>query len=253
MLDEIINLDKVATASIETAPFSHMIIDDFFVDDVAKALEGEFPDYDSDVWLGYNNAIEVKKINSHWHKFNPLTYQVLTLLNQQEVINLWNEKFNLSLFSDPGLHGGGWHIHKRGGKLNPHLDYNIHPKLNLQRRLNLIVYLNSHWQESWGGHLGLWQGESKPETLVKSVVPKFNRAVIFETVGSWHGLPEPIEAPEGQCRQSLAVYYLTEPQEGAEVRYKALFAPHGKQIGNHEVEALIEARVDMGRAKGVYE
>ena len=28
------------------------------------------------------------------------------------------------------------------GKLNPHLDYFIHPKANLQRKYNLIVFLS---------------------------------------------------------------------------------------------------------------
>lgn len=253
MLESLINLRNVEAATVELYPFSHVVIDNFFKEDVARNLEDGFPEYDSDIWLGYNNAIEVKKINSHWHKFDAFTYQVLTQLNQQGTIDLWNKKFNLTLFSDPGLHGGGWHIHKRGGKLNPHLDYNIHPKLNMQRRLNLIVYLNSNWDDKWGGSLGLWEGEDKPTVLVKSVMPRFNRAVVFETVGSWHGLPEPIEAPDGQCRKSLAVYYLTEPEDGAVKRYKALFAAHGDQIGDPSVESLIKDRVDLSKSKGVYE
>ena len=56
----------------------------------------------------------------------------------------------------PGLHGGGWHLHARGGKLNVHLDYSVHPKLHLERRLNLIVYLAQGWDPAWGGALGLW-------------------------------------------------------------------------------------------------
>jgi hypothetical protein len=34
------------------------------------------------------------------------------------------------LVADLGLHGGGLHSHARGGKLNVHLDYDIHPKLD---------------------------------------------------------------------------------------------------------------------------
>ena len=66
------------------------------------------------------------------------------------------------LISDPGLNGGGWHIHKQGGKLNTHLDYSLHPKLVLQRKINIIIYLNSCWKKNWGGNLGLWgNGSSK--------------------------------------------------------------------------------------------
>ena len=252
-MEEYINNLLINTNEIETHPFRHIVIDDFFKQNVAEELSAEFPDYDSDIWLGYNNPIEIKKINSHWHKFGPLTYRVLSYLNSPTVINLFSDAFDLQLHSDPGLHGGGWHIHARGGKLNPHLDYNLHPKLGLQRRLNLIVYLNKNWQESWGGAVGLWEGEDKPGALVKEVSPLFNRAVIFETVGSWHGLPKPIESPEGECRQSLAVYYLTEPLENADKRYKARFAAYGEQIGDKEVEELIQLRENLSSASKVYE
>ena len=59
------------------------------------------------------------------------------------------------LYPDVGLHGGGLHIHGNGDKLNIHLDYSIHPKLKLQRKLNLIIYLGEGWDASWGGELHL--------------------------------------------------------------------------------------------------
>jgi Rps23 Pro-64 3,4-dihydroxylase Tpa1-like proline 4-hydroxylase len=36
-------------------------------------------------------------------------------------------------------------------KLNVHLDYSIHPKLGLERRLNLVLYITSGWKPEWGG------------------------------------------------------------------------------------------------------
>jgi Rps23 Pro-64 3,4-dihydroxylase Tpa1-like proline 4-hydroxylase len=135
------------------------------------------------------------------------------------------------------------HIHGSGGKLNTHLDYSIHPKLKLERRLNLIVYLNPDWQESWGGSLGLWRDDNgKPGELVKSIAPMFNRAVVFDTTGAWHGLPEPITCPVGQHRKSLAVYYLCDRRDGAVERNRALFAPTAEQAENREVMELIKRR-----------
>lgn len=248
-----IKFEKIENSKIHEKPFRHIILDDFFDLDTALALSEEFPSYDSEIWLGYNNPIEIKKINSHWHKFGPLTYKILAYLNGADVVRALESKFGMELFSDPGLHGGGWHIHAKGGKLNPHLDYNIHPKLGGQRKLNLIVYLTPNWLENWGGGLGMWDGVEMPKNLVSEVTPKFNRAVIFETVGSWHGLPEPIKCPDGEYRKSIAVYYLSDADSNAEKRLKARFAPYGSQLNNPEIDKLIEDRVSVETAKDVYE
>jgi hypothetical protein len=72
---------------------------------------------------------------------------------------------------------------------------------------------------------------------------KFNRAVIFRTdQNSWHGLPSPIQCPEGVYRRSLAAYFVTEADEGAEQRYRALFAPTKEQEGDVYVAELIKLR-----------
>jgi hypothetical protein len=83
-----------------------------------------------------------------------------------------------------------------------------------------------------------------PGALAKSVEPRFNRAVLFDTTQqSWHGLPEPIACPLGQVRKSLAVYYLTDPPVAREAqRTRALFAPAPDQAGDAEVLSLIERR-----------
>lgn len=157
--------------------------------------------------------------------------------------------------SDPGLNGGGWHIHKSGGKLNPHLDYSLHPKLKLQRKLNIIIYMNPNWDEDWGGSLGFWGNESatSPGDLIKSVWTKFNRAVIFDTTqNSWHGLPDLVSCPDDEARKSLAVYFLCEPPANVDQRGKALFAPTAEQEGNHEILDMIKTRSDIKTASSVY-
>lgn len=121
-------------------------------------------------------------------------------------------------------------MHGAGGSLNPHLDYSIHPKLPLQRKLNLIVYLSQDLKETHGGHFGLWTGENSPDTLVKEIAPKFNRAIIFDTTqNSWHGLSRECVAPDGIYRKSIAIYYLTDLPEHADTRSRALFGLVGDQ------------------------
>ena len=242
----------------ETKPFPYAIIDGFFNDEVARQLESEVPRYDSGIWHNYKNPIEVKKVCNNWNVFPKLTYSIFSALNSSwflsELSKLTGEK---ELFPDEGLNGGGWHIHSRGGKLNTHLDYSIHPKLGLERKFNIIIYLNSEWNEEWGGHLGFWdhnQDTNSPKNLLKKIAPKFNRAVIFDTTcNSWHGLPEPIDSPECQYRKSLAIYYLKTPADNADQRGKALFAPTDDQKTDKDVLNLIKLRADTKTASSVYE
>jgi len=260
MLNNYIDLENLRTASQDYGadpPFDHVVIDNFFVPEVAKALADEFPDFDSTVWHGYDNAIEIKKVCNNWNVFPPLTYSVVSALNSDEFLELLAQTILPSqrLYSDPGLNGGGWHSHRRGGKLDTHLDYSLHPKLGLQRKVNLIVYLNPDWEESWGGSLGFWDSQSvdAPGGLVKSLWCKFNRAVLFDTTqNSWHGLPEPLTCPEDKYRQSLATYYLTDPPPDVNSRGKALFAPTKSQEGDSEVLELIRKRAKVETAASVY-
>jgi Rps23 Pro-64 3,4-dihydroxylase Tpa1-like proline 4-hydroxylase len=161
-----------------------------------------------------------------------------------------------SLYADYGLHGGGQHMHGRGGKLNVHLDYSIHPKIDLERKLNLIIYLTPGWRKEWGGELGLWshdQNSNQPKDVIKKIVPIFNRAVIFDTTqNSWHGLPDPIDCPQEVTRNSLASYYLITPSNTAKDRHKALFAPTEAQKNDSQVLELIAKRSDLKTAGSVY-
>ena len=237
------------------APFSHVVIDDFFEPEVAEALEADIPTFDDPSWMHYSNPIEEKRALNHWDRFPAVTYRVFNHLNHGFVRALRVLTGIEGLSSDVGLNGGGWHLHARGGKLNVHLDYSIHPKLGLERRLNLIVYLTKGWDPAWGGALGLWsQGADAqgPETLVKSIDCLFNRAVIFDTTNSWHGLPEPITCPPGVYRKSIATYYLTPPRESAADRGKALFAAHGEQSSDPDVLELIRRRADVKSASKTY-
>ena len=160
------------------------------------------------------------------------------------------------MYPDFGLNGGGLHTHRSGGKLNAHLDYSLHPKLRLERRLNLLIYLTPDWKTEWGGDLGLWNHDEeykKPKNLISTISPQFNRAVLFDTTqNSWHGLPDPIQCPPEVTRNSLAVYYLCDPRSEAEDRSRALFVPHKEQENDPDVLELIRKRSNVQTSKSVY-
>ena len=241
---------------VQAEPFHHIALDNFLKPEIADAVVKEFPSFEDEAWRVYNNPIEIKKLLNHWDKFGAATYRLFCYLNSRVFIDQLEQLTQCALYADPGLNGGGLHTHKRGGKLNTHLDYSIHPKMKLERRLNLLIYITPGWQELWGGVLGLWRqhkNKHAPGDLVKTIVPEFNRAVLFDTTqDSWHGLPEPITCPEGITRNSLAVYYLCDPRPKTSERGKALFAPYKDQANDPEILALIEKRATVQGAAQVY-
>lgn len=237
-------------------PFDFCIIDDFLDIDISNKLEKEFLSYEDKRWFYYQNAIEDKKALNDWNAFPEYTYKLFNILNSQEFVEILSNELDVPLFSDPGLHGGGWHMHSAGGNLNPHLDYSIHPKVGLQRKLNIIIYLSSELKEEHGGHLGLWSHNNitnGPGKLITEVQPKFNRAIIFDTTqNSWHGMSRPLIQPENIFRKSLAAYFLTTPPEDVDERQRALFAPRENQIGDENVETLIKTRADSKNFSKAY-
>ena len=228
-------------------PFDHWVIDDFLDIDLANTLSNDFIEYNDRNWFCYDNPLEHKKTLNNWYCFPPTTYQFFTILNSPDFIDYITEITNIKhLYPDIGLHGAGWHIHEKGGKLNIHLDYNIHPKLELQRKLNIIIYLTENWDISWGGNLEFWSHDkknNKPKEKIKTIDNIFNRAVIFDTTqNSWHGFPQPLTCPKNVYRKSIAMYYLCEPKKNSEQRKRALYAPSEQQINDPDILKFIKQR-----------
>jgi len=256
MIRHDIDWQSVKQDFLNSNPFNHVVIDNFWLPEVADKLYKEFPKYDDErIWNAhYNNAIENKKACNHWDKFPSTTYTAFNFLGNDWFQNKIRFVANKDdLYMDFGLHGGGWHAHTTGGNLNMHLDYNIHPKLGMQRKLNIIIYLVKDWDISYGGGLELWTHNdetNRPKNHAKTIDLKFNRAVLFDTTqNSWHGLPYPLKCPEGKVRQSMAAYYLGNAPANSEVRPRALFAPRQDQIGNAEIEELIRNRSSLSTVK----
>jgi hypothetical protein len=249
-MEKIINdlpLSELQSKFFAAEPFNHVIMDNFFREDVALNIFDDMPGYDDNTDAKYDNAIEKKRTIQNWTKFSKNIYKAMSYLVDSEFTQILRLLTRHSgLVADYGLHGGGIHMHQAGDYLNTHLDYDIHPKMDMKRKLNLIVYLTPNWQPEWGGNLGLWSHDDstgQPKELVTSIVPMFNRAVLFDTTqNSWHGVTEGINAPQGIYRKSLALYYLIPTDDLSNKRQKALFSPRAEQQGDEEVLKLIEKR-----------
>ena len=204
------NLDQLKEDFQQNKPFEHIIIPNFLNEEFANQIFDNFPeDIDTSEWHKYYNPIELKYAKDNLDNFPRLIKKYFYILGMPEIISLFTSLSSIdNLEFDPYLHGAGLHLHPRNGRLDLHLDYEKHPKLDKERRLNIILYMSKGWKKEWNGSTELWDNEVK-ECKVKSEV-KFNTAIIFKTNEiSWHGMPEKLKCPEGVYRKSLAYYYIS--------------------------------------------
>lgn len=197
-------------------PFPNVVLDNFLPEAWLAPLLAEFPKPRGGNWQNFSNAQEKKLASSREADMGEATRRVLGQLNAATFLQFLETLTGIDgLIPDPYFVGGGMHQIERGGFLKVHADFNWHEKLRLDRRLNLIIYLNPHWQESYGGALQLWNADMTQ--CVKSVYPVLNRAVLFYTTNDgYHGHPDPLTCPEGVTRKSLALYYYTNGRPEAE-------------------------------------
>ena len=191
-------------------PFPHIVIDGLFEDADLDAVLDDFPAPDTTRWVRFDNPLEKKLGFSHEQSVvSERIRRFLDVMNGFEVLLFLEQLSGIEgLIPDPYFGGGGLHQIERGGFLKIHADFNVHPKLHLDRRLNMLTYLNKGWREEWGGHLELW--DAGMQECRAKIAPLFNRTVVFSTTDtSFHGHPHPLAAPPGVTRKSVSLYYYT--------------------------------------------
>lgn len=206
----------------QAQPFRHLVLEDFFQPAFADALLKSFPPFDTARAMNENGEVGAKCVHENLQKLATPYCELDKYIQSREFLG-WLETLTGidELIYDPDYFGGGTHENRHGQDLDPHVDFNKHPKTGWHRRLNLIVYLNATWDENWGGAIEFHKNPRLPpeQNTIKYVQPKFNRAVLFETTHwSWHGFQR-INLPEGDAdarsRKSVALYFYskTRPEE----------------------------------------
>lgn len=198
-------------------PFPHIVFDNFFDPALLDQVLAEFPKPGEIKWQRFDNQKEIKLASAAESSFGPTTRLLLYHLNSITFLEFLSNVTGIkNLISDPCFDGGGLHQIVRGGKLGIHADFNKHPRYGLDRRLNLLLYLNKDWREEYGGHLELWNRDMTQ--CEAKVLPVFNRLMVFGTTDyTYHGHPDPLLCPEGMTRKSLALYYFSNGRPPEEV------------------------------------
>lgn len=145
--------EELAKRFARADPFPHIAMDDFLVSDLCDQLARIFPPFsegqhfdDADVERACNAQCEDIRV------LGPSYCAVDDLMRSPEFLDLVGTITGIpNLLYDPEYVGAGTHCNRHGKELSPHVDFNYHPTRGWHRRLNLLLYLNESWDESWGG------------------------------------------------------------------------------------------------------
>lgn len=190
-------------------PFPHIVIEDFLPPEILETCLREFPTGSDLAEQKFDRHQERLKESFNPDTLHPSLRQIFYSFNSRPFIRVIENITGIKgLIPDPYFAGAGLHRIFQGGHLSVHADFNHHKPMNLERRVNVLIYLNKEWRAEYGGLLELWdQGMTR---CAQSILPVFNRCVIFNTtLESMHGNPQPIDHPDRVPRRSIALYYYT--------------------------------------------
>ncbi|MBC8133238.1 MAG: 2OG-Fe(II) oxygenase [Deltaproteobacteria bacterium] len=192
-------------------PYPHMVIDNFLAPGVAEEISRSYPTFEQASAQGFifNFVNEQRKIQiTDTKKFPDAVRRLNDAISSPAFMADLEYITGIPrILADEQLVGGGMHLTGSGGRLDVHVDFNLIEDRKLFRRLNILLYLNPVWNETWGGHIELW--DKGVRNCLHRCVPALNRCLIFETSDiSYHGVAQ-VKAPPDVVRQSFAAYYYT--------------------------------------------
>jgi 2OG-Fe(II) oxygenase superfamily len=216
---------EFSAAYAANKPWPHIVMDDFFdpyrLDRVR--LEATAVDRSSRYAKFTDRKTDHNKFAFLPDVVGPETARLVNFLNSGPFVAFIERLTGISgILVDPSYFGGGLHKITHGGFLEVHADFNHLRRYDLERRLNLLLYLNKDWESSYQGDFELWDRSSM--TLANRIAPLFNRCVIFATTPeSLHGHPVPLATPDGVERLSIALYYYTNTWASAAKEHSTLY------------------------------
>jgi len=222
---------ELAAAFGNAQPFRHVVIENFFEAALCRRILDEFPRFEDRYALNEMGQVGGKAVRMDVREMSGVYGELDRYIQTREFLDFVSAVTGIpDLLYDPDYVGGGTHENRDGQGLDQHVDFNFHPGTRWHRRLNLIVYLNPEWEESWGGVLELQADPWNGDTRGPRIVPLFNRAVIFETTErSWHGFST-IHLPaekKSLSRKSFAIYLYTKqrPAEETAPSHATIYVP----------------------------
>jgi hypothetical protein len=204
-------------------PYPHIKLDDFTEPEKLDAILADVAVPPPVLASDHQRSQERLKVSYNPDSLPQNTRAIFRAFNSRPFVAFLEEMTGIrGLIPDPFYLGGGVHEVKNGGHLNIHADFNLHPFLKLERRINVLIYLNRDWRPEYGGQFEIW--DRSMSHCVEQFEPLFNRCVVFNTTSdSYHGNPRPVSHPQGLSRKSLALYYYTATWEASKRKHTTQF------------------------------
>jgi Rps23 Pro-64 3,4-dihydroxylase Tpa1-like proline 4-hydroxylase len=198
-------------------PFPHLYIDNLYPESLVRKVGQEYPQHSAaicdNLTAGWGLIMNFKQVYKYHlndeELMGPAAKELIRHMKSAPFVAFLERLTGIqNLLVDVNNFGGGLHQIGRGGLLGVHTDFNKHPRLGLWRRVNAFMYLNEDWEESFGGHLELW--DRNMTYCGARILPSFNRLAVFSASRiSLHGHPHPLNCPPHRSRRSIAMYYYT--------------------------------------------
>jgi hypothetical protein len=218
--------EKYRESYLGAKPWPHLILEDLIDPAAVAAAEAQE--------LHRALSLEVHKGNRMVKAESPevtghAAQDILDSLLTPEFLKFLEKLTGIeNLIPDESRSWAGIHVSPPGSSQVLHRDFRLHPDNGLFHRVNVLIYLNSDWDEDFGGQLELWPADTA--SCGQRIVPTAGRVVIFETTPtSYHGVPDPVRCPQGRARLSLASYYYTDYPGPMDRREPIFWSPKRSQ------------------------
>ena len=204
------NIENLNSQFKNSAPFRHLVIDNFLNIEHISQLIDDFPKEDSP-YIHSSNFYTFKGKNTIG-RFVPLLYQkFFDEVTSATFVNLIEKLTGIrNLKADVEFKTGGLELGTPGAFSKLHTDPFLHyHNKKWFSQITVLIYLSDPWLEKYHGQLEIW--DIKKKQKIKSISPIQNRCVTFQNSElSYHGYPTPIAQPSGVYRRAILLWYYIE-------------------------------------------
>jgi hypothetical protein len=209
---------QLARAYATADPFPHLVLDGLFDPHLLHGIFDSFAEIPAESWGRSSHPLQRKQGTVTDVPMPPIARHYFDNMHAVPMRRFLSRITGIDgLEPDPSLLHAGMHDVPHGGHFELHVDFAHHPQTLQRNRIVVITYLNDGWQADFGGGLELWRW--KPREHAATVQPVFGRTIIMQ-VGphNVHGHPDPVHAPDGRSRRSVAAYFYTRPDPAEAAR-----------------------------------